>query len=245
MARKAGVSRTPASRREAADLVQELYCAGRPGCKVDRHLSRDPEAASAFAPDMPSSWIGNPKEWLTNFDIDKAVRGLFRNRRTVRYLGVQSIDFLEKDSAGRCVSKYCDRPILSPGISTVVLVLNLDRHTQGGSHWVAVVGMLSPSNPRFGIYYFDSFGRAPLPMTQGFMRALASETQREKGSLPPLMYNSLKVQTANTECGVYCIQFLSAMLTTRKGFSSVCRSMPDDERMNQLRQTFFHPSDRE
>jgi hypothetical protein len=136
-------------------------------------------------PKMPSEWLKNRREWLSNFDIDDVMKE-YENLPDVRYLGAVPIDF-DKDLGGYCVVQYiCDMNVESDwkkGIRKYALVINLDTHDKGGSHWVSMFVDLNKA----GIYFFDSYGFKPETEIQKFMERMRIEGNGliEKGHLIP------------------------------------------------------------
>jgi hypothetical protein len=136
-------------------------------------------------------------------------------------------------------------------------VFNLDRHDQGGTHWVSMYGGLDPRDrARYGLYYCDSTGKPPPEEIAAFMRRLALEERAasrargadgklHKGPRFMVRHNRLQRQFENTECGVYSMAFIVACLTTRHSYANIVRElMAEDPKMFQLRSVFFRPPGR-
>lgn len=108
---------------------------------------------------------------LTNLDIEQLVKG------NQHFLGCFSRDTIPKLEYKKRWS----------------MIVNLNKSTQPGSHWVALYN--NPNHKHQ--YYFDSFG-APPPI----------EIERLK-LFKPIAYNVSQIQDLNSSaCGYYCIAFI-------------------------------------
>ena len=95
-----------------------------------------------FAPWSPETWKKNPKEWLTTVEIQKIMGQWEKARPSFEFLGPSPIDYDEHMVFGECVwEELCKFSISSckkKGLSKIGIIFNLDKHTQPGSHWVAL-----------------------------------------------------------------------------------------------------------
>jgi hypothetical protein len=219
-------------------------------------------ARRAYRPHMPGAWATKPDTWLTNVDIEAVMRQ-YQERYTKDFvwLGVHPVDFAARSNnktVGRCVS-VCHETIVSAlenkrrrsrsaKVSTnrlrYAMVLNLDAHTEPGSHWVAVFGQVGLDDG--GSYYFDSIARPPPAPIAALLRDMVAFHGGK------VRHNRHRVQYENQECGVYVIYFLAACLeATEDGsllrpdaFDALCRRLPGDDVMARQRSVFFsrpHP----
>jgi len=83
------------------------------------------------------------------------------------------------------------RPILKP----CTLIVNADHHTEGGSHWLAL--LLTPRSS--SAYYFDSYGIVPLePSIPAFLKRNCTTWE----------YNKRQLQGLTSDvCGQNCCLF--------------------------------------
>jgi hypothetical protein len=203
----------------------------------------------SFAPDKPAEWKKNPRTWLSNFDIMKVLRQyetmpvqgkhkfmpLKNSIRTAnlthqrfKLLGPTPIDFDSRPTNlnGECVweeiCKFDVKTYLDKGKTKIGIVFNLDKHTQGGSHWVSLFVDLEDSF----IFYFDSNGDKIKPQ----IKVLVDRIQKQGEQLEkPIHFefhenHPREHQKQNTECGMYSLFFIIAMLTNKAGskkFSNV------------------------
>ena len=61
-----------------------------------------------------------------------------------------------------------------------------------------------------------------------------------KGKKIDFLFNDIKHQHNNTECGVYCLHFLVSMLQG-KDFKKYIKNKRSDEQMEKFRKIFFIP----
>ena len=122
-------------------------------------------------------------------------------------------------------------------IFQVGIVFNLDKHDQDGSHWVGMFIDLKKN----GIYYFDSYGE-PEPKE---VKELANRllTQGKKIGKNNMVYkvNNIRHQYKNSECGIYCINFIVEMLKGSE-FNEFINHTIDDTNMNKKRDFYFSPN---
>ena len=102
---------------------------------------------------------------------------------------------MKKDPAFLGVFAIDKVPPVVKRARNVKLIVNLDPSNKPGSHWVAIW--------RKGVrgYYYDSFGRVPLPKHKAWLR-------RNSDSW---IYNNKLMQSPSdkTACGYLCISFLT------------------------------------
>ncbi len=200
--------------------------------------------SEALVPMAPMEWVKKPTAWLSNHDIEAKVREIFKAHPSYRFLGVFPMDAEHKDGQA-CVSKeLCGyHPLKDKDEHPVfAAVFNTDYHTSGGSHWVAVMGFLCRTEPRYGLYYYDSTGNPPTDDINEFITRISNELQANDTNFP-YVFNDTCHQTGNTECGMFCIAFIDNMVSSKKTFKEVCESMPGDEEMIKLRKEYFeYPS---
>ena len=208
---------------------------------------------AAYRPPQPRAWRRKPRDWLGNDDLEAVMRQYAEAYPRFRFVGVFPRDFAARTlPLGRCVSPpmcaLSARALLDAGQSEFGAIINLDTHRGDGSHWVAVYGCVARRPGRFGLWYYDSLGRPPLPevaalhaaLRAGVGSALGAPAARAFG----LRHNPVRKQFQNTECGIYAMLFIVACLTTRLSFDAICTQlMRGDDETHRLRAVFYRPSD--
>lgn len=190
----------------------------------------------------PKSWKKNRHEWLTNFDIEHVLKRYEQVFDDFWFMGVVPIDFdakKDKEELTQCLwSELCNvclANVISRKKFRVALVLNLDPHNKGGSHWVALWADFRPGWEK--MVYFDSYSVRPDKDAKSVLRLMANWDEQFKaiaGHGLTLQYNSVLHQTKNSECGMYCIYFIHCCLLE----IPLSHRVPD-EAVNMLRDAFF------
>jgi Ulp1 family protease len=113
------------------------------------------------------------------------------------------------------------------------VVFNLDKHNQPGSHWVAMFMSWNSGQ----CCYWDSYGMRPNPEVVKLMNRLQEQArQLEKEVI--IKINKKRHQYKNTECGVYCIYFLTSFLEDL-AFEEIVGNIINDDKMFEKRKDFF------
>jgi len=190
-----------------------------------------------FAPPKPK--YDNKNEWLSNIDIANVLKQYEKLYYCFEFLGPTPIDYDSKYGgsfvcnkiANFSLKKYIDEQKTKIGI-----VFNLDKHTQGGSHWVCLFINIKQKY----IFYFDSVGNK-MP-TQ--IKKIVDKIVKQGGELlEPIHFrveiNKLQHQRKNNECGVYCLFVITTLLQDTKSINELKKERYPDEDMYELRSIFF------
>ena len=135
-------------------------------------------------------------------------------------------------------------------------VLNLDNHTQSGSHWVALYANLKNKQ----IYFFDSYAYKPEIEIVKLMSIIAywinsNNCNKKKHHLQDysldfdngicnkysnidIKYNNIRHQFKNSECGVYSVNFIIRLLLNHT-FNDIINEKTSDDEINKCRETYF------
>jgi hypothetical protein len=187
-------------------------------------------------PKQPDEWKEDPDAWLDSNNIRDVMKQYETKYKDFLFLGPYPIDFASPDKysdTSKClIDEMCtldlDKKELE-GKRYIGIVFNLDRHDQGGSHWVAAFINI----PKHFCYYFDSYGMEPPPPIHKFMQWLTiQEPDMELG------WNGVDFQRSNTECGMFSMYFIDRMLA-KEPYLKFCRSSPSDSFMLLLRKWMF------
>jgi len=137
---------------------------------------------------MDGGMLTDREDALSNTEID-AIMEKYKN-----YLGTYPKDWL-----------YKAVPMIKEK-SNCSMIVNLDNHNQGGSHWVAIYVEARP-NKKKSIEYYDSFARPPPKIILDEMKRMIK--QADAGEYMKLKYNGKKQQDVNSvSCGFMCINFI-------------------------------------
>ena len=121
------------------------------------------------------------------------------------------------------------------------MVFNTDPHNKSGEHWfslyIDLIGKNVKGKPY--IYYFDSLASKPKQEVVDFVKKVQEQCLDLNKDIK-FLYNDIKHQHENTECGVYCLHFLVSMLKG-KNFKNYIKNKRDDKEMEKFRNIFFIP----
>jgi len=199
----------------------------------------DEEINNTFRPETPREWYQSKNEWLSTVDIEEVMQQYEKLYKNFLFIGPVPIDFDEKYSMGSCiVDELCTlnlNSVKKRNKKRIGIVFNLDKHNESGSHWVAMFIDLIKNK----IYYWDSYAE-PAPKE---VNVLAKRLQKQaKKNNYTLQYkiNKVRHQFRNSECGVYCMYFITKLLQG-KSFEDIINNKIGDERMNTKRGYFYSP----
>ena len=119
------------------------------------------------------------------------------------------------------------------------MVFNTDPHNASGQHWFSIyidlIGKNIKNKPT--IYYFDSVADTPQQEILDFIQKLQGQFGDMDKTLD-VVYNDIKHQYENTECGVYSIHFITSMLKGMQ-FKNYVNNINTDTQMREMRNLFF------
>lgn len=205
--------------------------------KVNKNLDKFKEN---FRPAKPEEWDRNPNQWLNTFDILYVMNQYQSKYPDFKFAGVFPIDFADKSGGGgSCISpEMCSLDLTnlkSQGIKQVGFVFNLDKHYQGGSHWVALYMNVNPRSKKYGAYFYDSYGKPPPREVSTFIKNFFSKSKKK----PIITYNKVRHQYENSECGVFSIYFLNEFLKNKSFETIVSNKNLNDKYVFKYRNQFF------
>ena len=200
----------------------------------------DSEIKDTFRPKTPRDWYQNRNEWLSTLDIENAVKQYEKVHPDFVFIGAVPIDFDYEYSMGKCIVDELCKMNLGSNVRNnkkkVGIVFNLDKHTESGSHWIAMFVDLNKK----GIYYWDSYGEKP-PKEVSILANRLVKQGKEIDRKMEYKVNKVRHQYKNSECGVYCINFIISLLEG-KSFEDVTENKIDDDTINLERDFYFSPS---
>lgn len=202
-----------------------------------KNTSLEKELLKNFKPLMPKTWEASPTEWLNTLNIRDVMNQYEIKYPDFEFIGPVPMDFDTNVGFGQCViNELCNidlKSLIDKGKQKIGVVFNLDKHNQQGSHWVA----MHCSIPNGEMCYWDSYGMQPNKEVVVLMHRL--QTQAHKlGYNMEIKVNNVRHQYKNSECGVYCIYFLTSLLEGAT-FEEIIKNIISDDRMNAKRSTFF------
>ena len=191
-----------------------------------------------FRPVKPKLWNKKEREWLDSINISDVMKQYEETYKDFIFIGPVPIDFDLQNSFGSCVvDELCKTNIdklIKKGKTQIGIIFNLDKHTEEGSHWVALYCNTKSSE----INYFDSYGMEPEDEIKILMNRFHEELEK-KNKKCTINVNTKRHQYKGTECGVYCLYFIIKMLTTKMKFSRFCNNHMPDDKIFEKRSLFF------
>lgn len=194
-------------------------------------------------PKMPDEWKKQPDKWLDTYNIENVLKQYAEVRPDFKFMGAIPIDFSAPDPYSQSAKGGGDQKkclydetckmnlgdLKNKGVKYVGFVFNLDPHFKNGSHWVSMMLDIAKRQCNF----FDSYGMEPHPLIARLMRSFKLQDPGLK-----LNFNARRFQFGESQCGMYCIFFLSTMLGGTRFKKFVKTSVPDYE-MQNLREWVF------
>lgn len=252
-------------KQEKKDLVEDLekkfkkeYDCDNQQCwlsqKFIKNIGNDDISKYTFRPNGPSG----KHSWLSTTNINEVIEQYEKNNDDFMYLGTVPYDFEDLKDLG--IKDLNLKKINNDGINKIGMVINLDYHYQGGSHWVALYTDLKKNQ----IYFFDSFAKKPKKKIKQFINRLTkylyknnfdsnlninnvikklegggTNSQIKNLSKFDIRFNNIQHQFKNSECGVYSINFI-IRLAKGESFDNITKNITKDDDMNLCREVYFN-----
>jgi hypothetical protein len=190
-----------------------------------------------FAPSKPN--YDNKNQWLSNIDIENVLTQYEKLYYCFEFLGPSPIDYNTRYGSGYVCNKLANfqlRDYLEKQKTKIGIIFNLDRHTQGGSHWVCLFINIKQKY----IFYFDSVG---IKMPKQIKKMVDKIVEQGSEVSPPINFhievNKLQHQRKNNECGVYCLFVITTLLQDSKTVNDLKTERYPDNDIYKLRSVFF------
>lgn len=191
-----------------------------------------------FAPYSPKKWKQNPNEWLTTTDIQKVMGQWEKAHPNFIFIGPSPIDYNEHVAFGECVweelCKFSLSKYKKQGVNKIGVIFNLDKHTEPGSHWVA----LFIDGEKKKIYYFDSYGDEIPDEIKDFSSDVSRQSEKFGEKYEEIISKN-RHQYGNSECGMYSLFFIVQLLKGTPHHIFEKYRVPDSK-MTALRKEFFN-----
>lgn len=213
-------------------------------CIVKMHA---PEYIKNFRPRAPSSWKDNLNQWLSNLDIEECLKQYEMEYCNFKFLGVFPTDFESYTCTYTPEMKACiffDKNKYI-GKESFSIVINLSKTGERGSHWVCIFFNINPKSPQFGIHYYDSSGMNTI---NNFIKTLIKNIKTNVADENfNISRNRIKHQFGKSECGMFCIYFITNCLSNPDTkYNYICKNIKDticdqkDANITEFRKHFFN-----
>lgn len=176
-------------------------------------------------------------EWLNTININEVMEQYENTYDQFKFFGAIPMDFAELRQCDN-INKLNFKEFLDSGKSQIGIVLNLDEHYKGGSHWVGFFADLKEKQ----VYYFDSVGTKPEARVRKLMRKISNYIMEHHGvSMDDIDvdYNTIQHQFDDFDCGVYSMNFLIRM-ARGETFKDIVNTPINDKTMNKCRNKYFN-----
>jgi len=199
------------------------------------------EFQNNFVPTAPIKEWNKYNNWLSTTEFNKVMKQYMEKYPNFLYLGPSPIDF-DTIIDGKCVwPTLCNIDVakeFKKGKDKIGIILNLDKHSGDGSHWVAVFIDLKHKY----IFYFESTGST----TPNEITNLIKKVKIQCSDIGIILkeFNNMNVrhQYGKSECGMYCLYFIITLLEeTNKPQKFINKkiNIPDKE-MVKFRNIYFN-----
>lgn len=193
-------------------------------------------------------------EWLSNWDIDQNMLRFQNYYHSLLYTGTVSIDFDQSkmfhiynnvfnDKSNYNLSCFyyftneCTYNINNK-INCIATIYNTSKRSEPGQHWIATFVKKMPNN-EIKMYFFDSVGIKPPREINRFFKIL--EKKLFYNNKIDKQYNYLQHQYKNSECGVYCIDFIDYITENPNAFKEYITKKTKDDVIQKKRKNYFRP----
>ena len=168
---------------------------------------------------------------LYTSNINDAMKRLEFKHKHFLFMGTVPIDF------DKVIKKYATMnlcKLVRSGYTQIGFVFNLDPSTKSGSHWVCA---FVDVQKRY-IGFIDSYGMNPHKNIVSFINRLQRQAILCLHRELEYKHNINEHQQYNTECGMYCIYFLTKLV---KGvsFERVVNTITHDKVVAEFRKHTF------
>jgi hypothetical protein len=191
-----------------------------------------------FRPEKPKEWYKKETTWLDSFNIEDVMNQYEDTFKDFEFIGPVPIDFDTPNNNsgsldwGHCiVDELCKldlKDAFEKGTKRIGIIFNLDKHDEPGSHWVC--SFIDIQNK--AAYYFDSYGLPPPPEVSALLERCKAQ------GCETILYNDIRHQRKNSECGMYCIYTIICLLKGRT-FQDICLDIVKDDTINAFRDVIF------
>lgn len=191
-----------------------------------------------FRPKSPKTWLKNPYTWLDSNDIIKVMNQYEKKYKNFKFIGPSPIDFDDKKFFGECIwEELCNfdlNNLIKKKKYKIGIILNLDPHYKGGSHWVSIfIDLIN----KF-IFYFDSNGKKPNFRIKKFINRVKDQSK----DYPLKYYDNYNFvhQKKDGQCGMYCLFIIIKLLREDKNPLELKNIRIKDEVMKDYRKIYFN-----
>lgn len=178
---------------------------------------------------------------LTNHNIDRSLKQWQKKFPKFYAYNFNMRDFKNKGDTLATVNIYND--IYKQGYNTFGCVVNSDRYSGNGTHWMAIFGDFR-NKDKFTVEFFNSSGQSPCyefsswTLEAGDIMKDIQEKEKLGGSAEAIKVCKVKQQNSRTECGPYSLYYIWARLNDVP-YTFFLENRIEDQKMFEFRQHLF------
>ena len=169
------------------------------------------------------------RHWLSNIDIDNVLEQYQNYHTDFLYIDTTPIDF----DPHTIFKIYKDSYEKDLGIRKIATVYNTDPSHKPGKHWIASFVDIKKKT----IFFYDSVGSPPPRNVRRLLSNINNKLFRKKNKI---LWNDMNHQKKNSECGVFCLYFITTILDNQVNFQDFCTNpLLTDDAVFEKRKNFF------
>jgi len=177
-------------------------------------------------------------DWLATNHINRVMSQYEKLHQDFLFLGAVPMDFDSLPQLG--IRDLPLQRLYNEGTRRIGIIFNTDDHYQPGQHWVAGYTDLGKGQ----VYFFDSVADMPDERAVALLARFAKASMKARGRTARLEemdidVNNVRHQFANTECGVYSMNFIIRLLNGTS-FREIVNNPTLDSNMNECRSVYFN-----
>ena len=224
------------------ELVGKISSCGDEMCWLSQPFVKGKLNISDFFADFaPKSW-DKENVWLDSIQIGRFMRRCQKKFSYFKFIGPSAIDFDTLLSKDKCVEnslcKFNLKKYIKSKITDVGAILNTDTHDLDGTHWIAF--HMSISSKGINMFFFDSTGSDIPLQIKTFIERVREQADLLKIEVDVDSNRGNAHQKTTTECGMYCMYFLWAIITRQRKPSDFKTIVIPDDEMIEYRSLFFN-----
>lgn len=183
-------------------------------------------------------------DWLSTTDIKEYMERLMIKYPDFYSIGPVPIDFADPNvgcfkinTELECLGSLNLNRFYKIGFRKIGIVFNTDPSYKDGQHWIASFIDLNKKE----INFWDSYGKNPPREILELFNTLQKYAIKIPGNPIDrfiININNVRHQYAGSECGVYCMYFITQSVKNIP-FNRIINKVIKDEEMNQMREIYF------
>ena len=181
-----------------------------------------------FRPEGPATQF----KCMSSLDMNAVLSQYENLYANFKYLGSVPIDFDNVDFYN--IKNIDYNKLEKEGKTRFAMVINNQRHDQGGQHWFSLFFDLKTGD----IFFVDSVGDKPMNNVEKYVEKLKIYL-KSKNIKPNYKINTTQHQKKNSECGIYSMYFILRFLKSGNFEETTNKAISDDIINTEIRPYLF------